>query len=69
MITRVNISMDQELFQEQKKYIDNLSRFIQACVKNYVEYQKNTLHNEQYEIVNNNSMEDVDELLKLTEGL
>lgn len=67
--TRVNISIDPILYQEQKKYIGNLSRFLEACIRNYVEYQKiNTLHNEHLDN-DVSSKEDVDELLKLIEGL
>lgn len=34
--TRVNITLDEELFIESGKYISNLSAFFNACLRNHV---------------------------------
>lgn len=40
MKKRINISIDYDIYQESKEYINNLSRFLEKCLKNQIEKEK-----------------------------
>lgn len=40
MKKRINITIDYELYEESKKYIDNMSAYICACLKRGIAYNK-----------------------------
>ena len=40
MKKRINISIDYNIYQESKEYINNLSRFLEKCLKNQIEKEK-----------------------------
>lgn len=43
MKKRINISIDYNIYQESKEYINNLSRFLEKCLKNQIEKEKKTI--------------------------
>lgn len=43
MKKRINISIDFNIYQESKEYINNLSRFLEKCLKNQIEKEKQTI--------------------------
>ena len=43
MKKRINISIDYNIYQESKEYINNLSRFLEKCLKNQIEKEKQTI--------------------------
>ena len=40
MKKRINISIDYNIYQQSKEYINNLSRFLEKCLKNQIEKEK-----------------------------
>lgn len=40
MKKRINISIDEELYEESKKYISNLSAYLSTCIKRGIDYNK-----------------------------
>lgn len=45
MKKRINISIDNDVFIESKKYINNLSRFIEKCIKTQILREKQKQEN------------------------
>lgn len=45
MKKRINISIDNDIFIESKKYINNLSRFIEKCIKTQILREKQKQEN------------------------